>query len=285
MIWTRTLLLGALAAASLGAVACEEEKPRLAPAATELKAPEAKAPAAATFAIDRASSKVELSMDAPREKIRGRIQGAAAGTLQVDPADVTRTTGLITVDLSTLELFQTAVGDDGKPDEEKKSDLQNEHARTWLEISKDTPDAVREKNEKAQFAIRSISTSGEKDLTKMAGAERTVTVTASGDFLLHQRQSPRTVELIATFRYEGDRLAGLTVKTAKPFAVGLAEHDVRPREAFGKLAQKTLEVLSPKVAKEAMVSLELSATAGPAAAAAAAAATAAPAEAPANGAR
>ncbi|WP_437761014.1 hypothetical protein [Sorangium sp. So ce1389] len=276
MIWTRTLLLGALAAASLGAAACEEEKPRLAPAATELKAPEAKAPAAATFAIDRASSKVELAMDAPREKIRGRIQGAAAGTLQVDPADVTRTTGLITVDLSTLELFQTAVGDDGKPGEEKKSDLQNEHARTWLEISKDTPDAVREKNEKAQFAIRSISTSGEKDLTKMSGAERTVTVTASGDFLLHQRQSPRTVELIATFRYEGDRLAGLTVKTAKPFAVGLAEHDVRPREAFGKLAQKTLEVLSPKVAKEAMVSLELSATAGPAAAAAAAA----PAEAP-----
>ncbi|WP_437518505.1 hypothetical protein [Sorangium sp. So ce1099] len=281
MIWTRTLLLGALAASGLGAAACEEEKPRLAPAATELKAPEAKAPAAATFAIDRASSKVELAMDAPREKIRGRIQGAAAGTLQVDPADVTRTTGLITVDLSTLELFQTAVGDDGKPGEEKKSDLQNEHARTWLEISKDTPDDVREKNAKAQFAIRSISTSGEKDLTKMSGAERTVTVTASGDFLLHQRQSPRTVELIATFRYEGDRLAGLTVNTAKPFAVGLAEHDVRPREAFGKLAQKTLEVLSPKVAKEAMVSLELSATAGPAAAAAAAA----PAEAPANGAR
>ncbi|MGK3986540.1 hypothetical protein WME99_26075 [Sorangium sp. So ce136] len=281
MMWTRTLFLGALATASLGAAACEEEKPRLAPAATELKAPEVKAPAAAAFAIDRASSKVELAMDAPREQIRGRIQGAAAGTLQVDPADVTRTTGLITVDLSTLELFQTAVGDDGKPGEEKKSDLQNEHARTWLEISKDTPDAVREKNEKAQFAIRSISTSGEKDLTKMSGAERTVTVTASGDFLLHQRQSPRTVELIATFRYEGDRLAGLTVKTAKPFAVGLAEHDVRPREAFGKLAQKTLEVLSPKVAKEAMVSLELSATAGPAAAAAAAA----PAEAPANGAR
>ncbi|WP_437932729.1 hypothetical protein WMF37_37055 [Sorangium sp. So ce291] len=278
MIWTRTLLVGALAAASLGAAACEEEKPRLAPAATELKAPEVKAPAAATFAIDRASSKVELAMDAPREKIRGRIQGAAAGTLQVDPADVTRTTGLITVDLSTLELFQTAVGDDGKPGEEKKSDLQNEHARTWLEISKDTPDAVREKNEKAQFAIRSISTSGEKDLTKMSGAERTVTVTASGDFLLHQRQSPRTVELIATFRYEGDRLAGLTVRTAKPFAVDLAEHDVRPREAFGKLAQKTLEVLSPKVAKEAVVSLELSATA-------AAAAAAAPTEAPANGAR
>ncbi|WP_437596793.1 hypothetical protein WMF28_29915 [Sorangium sp. So ce590] len=263
---TRPLLFLVLAAAGPGAAACQgEPPPPLAPAATELKAPEAKAPAAAAFAIDRAGSRVELAMDAPREKIRGRIEGAAGGTLQVDPADITRTTGLITVDLSTLELFQTAVGDDGKPGEEKKSDLQNEHARTWLEISKDTPGDVRAKNEKAQFAIRSISTAGEKDLSKLSGAERTVTVTASGDLLLHQRQTPRTVELIATFRYEGDRPAAVTVKTAKPFSVGLAEHDVRPREAFGKLAQKTLEVLSPKVAKEAMVSLELTATAGAAA--------------------
>ncbi|AUX35435.1 MULTISPECIES: hypothetical protein [Sorangium] len=261
-IRTRTLLLVVLAAAAPGAAACQGEAQPLAPAATELKAPEAKAPAAAAFAIDRARSNVELAMDAPREKIRGRIEGAAGGTLQVDPTDITKTTGLITVDLSTLELFQTAVGDDGKPGEEKKSDVQNEHARTWLEISKDTPDDVREKNARAQFAIRSISTSGEKDLSKLSGAERTVTVTASGDLLLHQRQAPKTVELIATFRYEGDRPAGVTVKTAKPFSVGLAEHDVRPREAFGKLAQKTLEVLAPKVAKEAAVSLELTATAG-----------------------
>ena len=43
------------------------------------------------------------------------------------------------------------------------------------------------------------------------------------------------------------------------FAVGLAEHDVRPREALGKLAKKTLKLVAPKLAKEAAVSLELSA--------------------------
>ncbi|WP_437629531.1 hypothetical protein [Sorangium sp. So ce854] len=261
-ISTRTLLLAVLAIAGASTAACQEEKAPLAPAATKLEAPEAKAPAAAAFAIDVAGSKVELMMDAPKEKIRGRIEGSAAGTLHVDPSDITRTTGLITVDISRLELFQTGVGDDGKPGQEKKSDLQNEHARTWLEISSDTPPDVREKNAKAQFAIKSISTSGEKDLSKLSGPERSVTVTASGDLLLHQRQTPKTVELVATFKYEGDRLAAVAVKTVKPFAVGLAEHDVRPREAFGKLAQKTLEVLSPKVAREAMVSLELTATAG-----------------------
>lgn len=251
-----------LAAMCLGAVACQEEKPNLAPAATELKAPEVKVPAAATFEIDAASSKIELMMEAPREKIRGRIAGAAKGTLHVDLADVTKSTGLVTVDLSSLELFQTVAGDDGKFGEETKSALQNEHARTWLEISKDTPDDVRRKNERAQLAITSIEARGEKSVSTMSGPERAVTVAATGDFLLHQRQTTKTVELAATFHYEGDRPVRVTLKTTKPFAVGLAEHDVRPREAFGKLAQKTLEVLAPKIAKEALVSIELTAIAG-----------------------
>lgn len=251
-----------LVALCLGTAACQEEKPSLAPAATELKAPEVKAPAAATFVVDAASSKVELVMEAPREKIRGRLAGAAGGTLHVDLADLTRTTGLVTVDLSSLELFQTVAGDDGKFGEEKKSDLQNRHARTWLEISEDTPEDIRRKNEKAQLAITSIAVQREKDVSAMAGPERTVAVTATGDFVLHQRQTTKTVELAATFHYEGDRPVRVTLRTTKPFAVGLAEHDVRPREAFGKLAQKTLEVLAPKVAKEALVSIELTAIAG-----------------------
>ncbi|WP_437685162.1 hypothetical protein [Sorangium sp. So ce176] len=108
-ISTATLLLAALAIAGASTAACQGEKAPLAPAATELEAPEAKAPAAATFAIDKAGSKVELMMDAPKEKTRGRIEGSAEGTLQVDPSDITRTTGLITVDLSPLELLQTEV--------------------------------------------------------------------------------------------------------------------------------------------------------------------------------
>jgi polyisoprenoid-binding protein YceI len=261
IIWTRTVLpILMLAAAGLGTTACQEEKRELAPAATELKAPVAKAPAAATFAIDKASSKIEFMMEAPQEKIRGHVSGTASGDLRVDPSDITKTTGLITVDIAGIELFQAVAGDDGKFGEEKKSDLQNEHARTWLEISKDTPDDVRAKNEKAQFSIKSITTTGEKDVSKLTGPERKVTVTASGDFLLHQRQTPKSVDLEVTFKYEGDKPVGLAVKTAKPLGIGLAEHDVRPREAFGKLAQKTLDVLAPKVAKDAMVNLEFSAT-------------------------
>jgi hypothetical protein len=71
--------------------------------------------------------------------------------------------------------------------------------------------------------------------------------------------SEKTAKLEAVFKYKGDKPESVTVKTIEPFGVNLEEHDVKPREAFGKLAKQTLEILAPKVAKEAMVSLEFSA--------------------------
>ena len=262
--WTRGLLaVGLIAAAGFGLAGCEEEKkPELAPAATDLKASAPKAPDAVKLAIEKASSKVEFMMEAPQEKIRGRVSGTTEGEIQVDPSDLTKTTGLITVDIAGIELFQAVASDDGKFGEEKKSDLQNEHARTWLEISPDAPADVRAKNAKTQFAIRKIEVTGERNLMKLTGPERKVMLKATGEFLLHQRASEKTAELEATFKFEGDKPVGVRVKTVKPFTIGLAEHEVHPRESFGKLAQKTLELLAPKVAKEAFVSLEFSATPG-----------------------
>ena len=103
---------------------------------------------------------------------------------------------------------------------------------------------------------------GEKNLTKMTGAERTVALKATGEFLLHGHKAEKVAELTATFHFEGDKPVSVHVKTAKPLAIGLAEYDVKPRDAFGKFAAKTLDVLAPKVAKEALVSLEYTAKLG-----------------------
>lgn len=280
----RTILIpaAALAAMLLALPGCEDsDKAPLAPEATELKAPAPKVQGAVRFSVEKPSSKVEFMMEAPKEKIRGRVSGAAEGDLHVDLADLTKTTGLITVDIGGIELFQTVAADDGSFGEEKKSDLQNKHARTWLEIADDAPADVREKNAKTQFAIRKIEAASEANVLKMTGPERKVTLKAVGDLLLHQRKSEKTAELEVTFRFEGDKPTAVTVKTVKPFPVDLAEHDVRPREAFGKLAQKTLEVLAPKVAREAAVNIELTA----AMAGEAPAAAPAPTPAPVNGAK
>lgn len=253
--------LSALALCAVGAVGCEDKptSENIAPTSTALTQAKPAAMGAQKFAVDKASSKVDFMMEAPQEKIRGRVHGASEGDFQINLEDITKTTGLITVDISGLELYQSKADDSGKFGEESKSDLQNKHVRTWLEISPDAPDDVRAKNSKVQFSIKSIETTGEKNVTKLTGAERKVTFTAKGDFLLHQHKADKSAELEATFKFEGDKPVSVAIKSVKPFAVNLAEYEVKPRDAFGKFALKSLETLAPKVAKEAQVSIDLSA--------------------------
>jgi hypothetical protein len=188
------------------------------------------------------------------------VPGTTEGDIHVDPSDITKTTALLTVDISGIELFQTIMDEkSGKFGEEAKSELQNQHARTWLQISDDGPEVDRKKNSRVQFAVRSIEGASAKDVQKMTGSERKVTFTAKGDFLLHGRETKKTVEMEATFQYEGDKPVSVAIKTVKPFGINLAEHDVHPRETFSKLAAKTLDLLAPKVAKEAVVSIDLTA--------------------------
>lgn len=254
----------ALAAVALGAflgAGCDDKSTstNIAPTSTALTQEKPAATGAQKFTIDKASSKVDFMMEAPQEKIRGRVHGASQGELQVNLEDITKTTGLLTVDISGLEIYQTKADDSGKFGEETKSDLQNKHARTWLEISDDAPEDAKAKNSKVQFSIKSIEAAGEKNVLKMTGPERKVKFTAKGDFLLHQHKADKSAELEATFKFEGDKPVSVAVKSVKPFPVDLAEYEVKPRDAFGKFAQKSLEVLAPKVAKEAQVSVDFTA--------------------------
>ncbi len=244
-------------AAVLAGSGCESEPAApLAPTASALVATK-KAASASKFTIDPAASKVSFLMEAPEEKIRGSLENATTGALEIDPTDLTKTTGVIVIDIAKLELFQTKPGEGGKPGTEVKEDLQNQHARAWLEIDDSAPEAEKKKNERVEFAIRTVEKVSAADVTKLSGAERKVTLSATGEVLLHQRKSTKTVELEATFTFDGDKPKSVRVRTVKPFVVGLAEHDVKPREAFGKLAQKTLELLAPKVAKEAPIQVDL----------------------------
>jgi hypothetical protein len=252
----------------------QAEKPAaatvLAPAATTVVPAKAPTADARKLAVDKATSHVDFMMEAPEEKIVGHVPGTVTGEFQIDPMDVSKSTGLVMVDLSSLEVVQTKV-DAGKSGPEKKVEAQNTHARAWLEIGPDAPEDKRKENSIVKFAITAIQATGETNLTKLSGAERSgpasawerkVPLKVTGDFLLHGRKAQKVVELEGTFKFQGDTLTGATFKSVKPFGVDLAEHDVKPRDAFGKLALKTLEALAPKVAKEAMVSLEIS-TAAP----------------------
>ena len=97
------------------------------------------------------------------------------------------------------------------------------------------------------------------DVTKLTGAERKVTATVSGDFRLHGRKAQKSAKIELNFKYEGDKLTAVEVKTLEPFVIPLEEFEVHPRDAAGKLVKTLTEAISSnlkgKVAKDAPVSV------------------------------
>lgn len=268
---TRRIVLTAAASMALVAlVGCEEKKSgaSVAPAASSLAASTA-APAsmAVKFAIDPKST-TSLLMEGPLEKIKARTDGAA-GTLDVDPTDVSKSRGEVKIDLTT---FTTSTFGSVSKDEAQTRD-----ARTWLEVA-DGADgkidtATKEQNRYAVYAIRAIESPSATDLAKVAPAKdgaddvRTVTMTTKGELLVHGHKVERDADLEVAFRYDPgappSRPKALAVKTRKPFRVVIAEHDIKPRDSFGKIAKGAFHLLGTKVADNADVTLELRATLQP----------------------
>ena len=216
---------------------------------------------ALAFEIAKEGGKVRFEMEAPMERQDGVVpESAVRGEVFFDLKDLSKSTGLINVDIAELEIFQQKAKEAGAYGEREKSELQNEHMRGWLEIGPDAPEEERTKNSLVQFEMKSISSSSVQDVSAMQGAARVVRFEALGEFRLHQRSSTKTVELEAEFHYEEDAPVSVHVKSVKPFVVDLDEHGVRPRTAFGMLAKKGLAAMSPKVGKDVQVSVDFLAT-------------------------
>jgi hypothetical protein len=245
--------------ASLALAACDKKPaPNLAPSAEALSPAVKATESAVTFEIDPSASKTSFLMNAPIEKINGEVANATTGQLFIDPKDIMKTTGLVKVDLDKLELFHQKKDEETSEFGERiKSEKQNEHARNWLEIAGDAPPVQRELNRWVEYKIDKVLNASAKDVTLLTGSERKITAAVEGEFRLHQRKQRKQAKVEATFKYDGDKLVSVSVKTTEPMDIGLEEYDVRPRELFGKLAQKTLSDLGEKVAKEAPIELSL----------------------------
>jgi polyisoprenoid-binding protein YceI len=242
---------------------CEEKKPNLAPVASSL-APSTPPPPGASvrkFTIDGAS-KTSIEMEAPKEKIKAATNGGT-GTLDIDLTNLANSRGEVKMDLSTLTTSTFA--------EQEKNASQTVHARTWLEVadgeSGKLDDTTKQANRYAVYAIRSIENPSVADVTKVAptkdGADdvRTVTLTTKGELLVHGHKVARDADVEVAFRYDGgaapDKPKAVTIKTRKPLLVVLAEHDVKPRDGFGKLAKSSFHLLGTKVADNAEIALDL----------------------------
>ncbi len=202
-----------------------------------------------------------VDMPGLKEHIKGDTS-AAAGSLDVVAYDLTRSRGLVRVDLATFTTHTFGNDDDAS---------QTRHARTWLEAVVDgkTNDDMRW----AEYAIRSIDGASATDVSKVApvkdgdGEVRTVTLTVHGDLRIHGHQLPKDDVVDVTFRYPAGaaadaRPARIEVKSKQPLRVVLKEYEVQPRDPAGKALAWTTSLLS-KVAETADVSFELGAVPAP----------------------
>jgi len=240
-------------------VGCQKKTEKeLAPVASVAASAKPASSHAVRAKLDPAHSSIELVMKAPLENIYGTVKSATSGELFVDLSNLEKTTGLVEVNLQKLVLtHEKRETEDGEFGGRQIQDRQNQHARTWLEISDDTPEADRKKNEIVTFNITKVADVSARDVTKLGGSEREATATVTGDFVLHQRKVQKSAKMKIVFEFDGDRATGIHMTTVEPFVVDLEEHDVRPRKAFGVLADATLATLGQKVDKHPKVSLDL----------------------------
>jgi len=248
------------------ALGCSKEKApgqTLAPSAAALELAAPKSGGASAFSVDTGSSSFTFLMDSPLEKIDGDAPKSLSGELFIDPSDLTKSTALVKADLKLLTLYQQKRGDDKEAyGERKKSDLQNEHARGWLELDVKHGEVTAEQaatNRFAELKISKLENLSAIDVTQLAGAERKVTATVTGDFRLHGRKATKTAKVELDFKYGGDKLEAVEVKTLEPFVIALEEFEVHPRDAAGKLVKKLSDALASnlkgKVAKDVPVNV------------------------------
>ncbi len=205
-------------------------------------------------------------MDSPLEKIDGDAPGSLSGELFVDPADLTKSSGLLKIDLDKLTLYQQKRGAESEAyGERKKSDGQNQHARGWLQLEPKDGEVTPEQaqmNRFAEFKLDALETAT-PDVTKLTGAERKVSATVSGDFRLHGRKARKSAKLELVFKYAGDKLDSIQIKSVEPVPVSLDEFEVHPRDDAGKLLKTVTEAIATnlkgKVSNLAPISFEFSA--------------------------
>jgi len=261
-------VLGVLCACSALAGCKEKPSPTLAPSASALQA----APAAASatqFSVDSASSKVTFLMDSPLEKIDGDASGGLSGDLFVDLADLTKSTALVKVDLQKLVLYQQKRGDEKSGySARSKSDLQNQHAKNWLQIVAREGDVTAEQaeaNRWVEFKIDQLEAASVTNVAAARGDARKLTATATGEFRLHGRKQTKSAKLELSVNYQGDKAQSIHVKTLEPLNVGLEEFEVNPRDDAGKFVKSVTDALSSnlkgKVAQHAPIELDFTANA------------------------
>jgi hypothetical protein len=199
----------------------------------------------------------------------------ARGELDIDLLNLEATRGQVEMDLTSIRMQD----DEGEVDRHASARAQN-----WLDLGSSRPAAARDRFRWARFVIESVTelsaeAAHEGRREKLPdppdagaggapgaprGEVRRVDLTVKGQLRLHGYEVVQVVSLRAAFHYAAPATAGavptrVEFTTRRTFPVGLAAHDVRPRDALGTVIASEIELIGTEVAREARVSLQLAA--------------------------
>src|SRR5688500_7297984 len=107
MRFTSSSVIGLVVLGLSSLIGCEDKAAaNLAPTASALTSALPAAAEALPLAVEAPASSVKFLMDSPLEKIDGDAPGSVSGELYVALQDLTKSTGLIKIDLDKLVLYQ-----------------------------------------------------------------------------------------------------------------------------------------------------------------------------------
>jgi hypothetical protein len=246
-----------------GLVSCKDEKPSL--PLLEPPAPRAfvppNGPSVRAFSVER-SSRTSVVMAAPRETFRA-VTSIVEGSVYLDGANLAGSRATFEVDLASLtsESFP----------EPAKNKAQTRHAQDWLEVipsESNSLDALAiHARRYATFTVRAIphvsaSTLAEAVFEPSGDARvRVIRLVAKGELSIHGCKVERDANVEVRAHYEDkaplDQPSWLEIRTVEPVRVVLAEHEIKPRDAFGKLVKSAGHLWGTRVAEEAEIHLAL----------------------------
>lgn len=212
---------------------------------------------------------VRVQLPAKEAKPQGTFR-SVRGLLTLDLLDLARSKGTLEVDLGSVLM------------EAGSAQLEQEYTSTalrWMHLGAERPLAELERIRFARFVVGSIenpssaaahlgrrlpgSSRGSTDIFDEAFEERRrVTATVLGELEVNGIRIQRKVPVRVDLHYPAPATVGLeptriTIDSVRPLRVPLAEHEIQPRDAKGRLSSAELELLGQSVGKNAELSFQL----------------------------
>lgn len=205
-----------------------------------------------SYVVD-AVGKATVTIEAPLEKFKGQTP-ALIGYLRLNPRRLDLATGTVGANLVELSSHTFGVAD--------KDSTQTAHVHNWLEIGADVKSKRPlefERFREAYYRIEHVEwVEPAADLTTVPERDgaRTVTLKVIGSFWLHGRRATKVGTLRVKFKGPAEAPTELSFESKSPMYVSLAAHDVKPRDAAGKILAGALQAVGRKMDDEAGITIE-----------------------------